>query len=102
MPAGSASRRCTRTRISGFCTRRRSKRTPNKLGQFFVEWGVRLDSKCVGTYCKPKTPIRIYVNGKEQKGDPRQILLRIAPRSPSSSASRRAKIPATWPKSATL
>lgn len=50
------------------------KPVPNRLGQFFVEWGVRLDRGCVGGYCKPDS-IRIYVNGKPYLGDPRQILL---------------------------
>jgi hypothetical protein len=48
--------------------------TPNRLGQFFVEWGVRLDRRCVGGYCKPDS-IRVYVNGKLFGGDPRTILL---------------------------
>jgi hypothetical protein len=47
---------------------------PNHLGQFFVEWGVRLDSRCVGGYCKPDA-IAFYVEGKRYTGDPRQILL---------------------------
>jgi len=49
-----------------------SKPQPNRLGQFFVEWGVRLNRRCVGGYCKG---IRIYVDGKPFEGDPRQILL---------------------------
>jgi hypothetical protein len=49
-------------------------RTPNRLGQFFVEWGVRLNRRCVGGYCKPDS-IRVYVNGKRYRGDPRRILL---------------------------
>jgi hypothetical protein len=49
-----------------------SRPQPNRLGQFFVEWGVRLDRRCVGGYCKG---IRIYVNGRRSDGDPRQILL---------------------------
>ncbi len=49
--------------------------TPNRLGQFFTEWGVRLDRQCVGGFCKPDH-IAIYVNGKQNTGDPRQILLK--------------------------
>lgn len=48
--------------------------TPNRLGQFFVEWGVRLDKRCVGGYCKPDS-IAIYVEGKRYARDPRQIEL---------------------------
>jgi hypothetical protein len=47
---------------------------PNRLGQFFTEWNVRLGQRCVGGYCKPDT-ILVYVNGKRHTGDPRDILL---------------------------
>jgi hypothetical protein len=49
--------------------------SPNKLGQFFTEWAVKLTPDCVGAYCKPKTPIKIYVDGKVETGDPREIEL---------------------------
>jgi hypothetical protein len=51
-----------------------SKPTPNRLGEFFVEWGVRLDRRCVGGYCRPDA-IAIYVEGKRYTGDPRTIEL---------------------------
>ncbi len=35
----------------------------NTLGQFFVEWGVALDGRCVGEYCSPEWPIAVYVDG---------------------------------------
>jgi hypothetical protein len=47
---------------------------PNRLGQFFTEWNVRLDQRCVGGYCKPDT-LWIYVNGKRYTKNPRDILL---------------------------
>jgi hypothetical protein len=47
---------------------------PNRLGQFFVEWGVALTRTCVGGYCHLATP-HVYVNGKPYAGDPRGILL---------------------------
>lgn len=47
----------------------------NTLGEFFTEWAVRLDRTCVGGYCKPAAPITIYVDGKPDTGDPRQIKL---------------------------
>jgi len=47
---------------------------PNTLGEFFVEWNVRLDRRCVGGYCKPDS-ILVLVNGKRYTGDPRRILL---------------------------
>ena len=39
--------------------------TNNTLGQFFTEWGVKLDGQCVGTFCNPATPVAIYVNGRQ-------------------------------------
>lgn len=45
------------------------------LGQFFVQWGVRLDRNCVGSYCIPATPFRLYVNGAERPGDLRSAQL---------------------------
>lgn len=48
---------------------------PNRLGQFFIEWAVRLDDNCVGGYCKPAAPIAIYVDGDRFSGDPRDIEL---------------------------
>jgi hypothetical protein len=79
-----------------------SKPQPNRLGQFFVEWGVRLDTRCVASYCKPKTPVHIYVNGKLQSGDPRQILLRDHSEIAVVIGKPPAHIPARWPKSATI
>lgn len=46
---------------------------PNRLGQLFTEWGVRLDASCVGGYCRPPAAIAVYVNGKRYAGDPRAI-----------------------------
>jgi hypothetical protein len=48
--------------------------TPNTLGQFFTEWGVRLSGSCVGEYCSP-TPIAFYANGTPYTQDPRAIEL---------------------------
>jgi hypothetical protein len=47
---------------------------PHRLGQFFIEWGVRLTPSCVGTFCRP-TSIKIFVNGHPFAGDPRTIEL---------------------------
>jgi hypothetical protein len=46
------------------------------LGQFFGVWGVRLDENCIGGYCKPKTPWRVYVNGLNQPGNPADLVLK--------------------------
>jgi hypothetical protein len=48
----------------------------NRLGQFFTEWKVRLDRKCVGGFCKPAKKIAVYVNGRRSGGDPRSIQLK--------------------------
>ena len=48
--------------------------TPNTLGEFFTEWGVRLSGACVEKYCRPM-PIAVYVNGKQYTRDPRAIEL---------------------------
>jgi hypothetical protein len=47
--------------------------TPNRLGQFFTEWGVRLTPTCVGPFCAPTAPIAIFVDGARFQGDPGQI-----------------------------
>jgi hypothetical protein len=49
---------------------------PNQLGQFFTQWAVRLTNDCVGGYCKPNVPIKIYVDGTVATGDPTQIELK--------------------------
>lgn len=48
---------------------------PYTLGQFFTEWGVRLDASCVGEFCADKTSIAVYSNGAHEKGNPADILL---------------------------
>jgi len=47
----------------------------NNLGEFFTEWNVRLDDKCVGGYCKPAAPI-----------SPSSIRKLVSRNSPPSSA----------------
>ncbi len=47
----------------------------NTLGQFFIEWNVKLDANCVGSNCTPGTTVAIYVNGKKFDGDPTTIPL---------------------------
>ena len=49
--------------------------SPNQLGQFFTQWAVRLTNDCIGGYCKPAVPIKIYVDGNVNVGDPAQIEL---------------------------
>jgi hypothetical protein len=61
--------------VSGVLHTESKSSKPNTLGQFFTEWNVPLDAKCVGGYCKPGTSVLVYVDGKEYTGDPREIEL---------------------------
>lgn len=47
----------------------------NTLGEFFTEWDVRLDDRCVGGYCGPDASIQVFVDGDRFKGDPASIEL---------------------------
>jgi hypothetical protein len=42
------------------------------LGQFFAEWGVFLNARCVGAYCDN---LEWYVNGVRQTGNPAGLVL---------------------------
>jgi hypothetical protein len=61
--------------VSGILHTEAKKDQFNNLGEFFTEWNVRLDSKCVGGYCKPAAPITVYVDGEAYTADPRKITL---------------------------
>ena len=39
------------------------------LGQFFIEWDVRLDASCVDDYCTTDTDIAVYVDGDRFDGN---------------------------------
>jgi hypothetical protein len=52
------------------------KQKPYTLGQFFTEWGVRLDDSCVGEFCTSDTSLAIYLNGKKYDGNPAEIKLK--------------------------
>jgi len=43
------------------------------LGQFFGEWGVKLTSNCLGSYCGH---LKWWVNGKRMVGNPAQLVLK--------------------------
>jgi hypothetical protein len=59
--------------ISGILHTESATDVDNTLGQFFVEWGVRLDNECVGNYCRPGTKVAFVVDGAPFTGDPRTI-----------------------------
>ena len=48
---------------------------PFTLGQFFTQWGIALDDRCVGEFCEPATTIDVYVDGQQIEGNPVDILL---------------------------
>jgi hypothetical protein len=46
------------------------------LGEFFDVWGVRLGGGCMGGYCSNgDDQLRVYVDGQEISGDPRNVPL---------------------------
>ena len=49
---------------------------PYTLGQFFTEWGLRLDDSCVGEFCKSDTSIAVYLDGKKTDGNPAEVKLK--------------------------
>jgi hypothetical protein len=59
--------------VSGVIHTESPTQVDNHLGQLFTEWGVKLDAKCVESYCRPDTKIAVYVNGRPFAGDPRTI-----------------------------
>jgi hypothetical protein len=61
--------------VSGVIHTESATRTPNKLGQFFTEWGVAFGGSCVGQYCAPATPFVVYVNGAPYSGNVADIPL---------------------------
>jgi hypothetical protein len=46
------------------------------LGQLFTEWGVRFNDQCVGGYCAPDKPYKVFVGGAEFTGDTSTIVLK--------------------------
>ena len=70
----------------------------NNLGEFFTEWNVRLDDKCVGGYCKPTAPISIYVDGDAYTGNPRQIALENLREIAIVIGTPPSEIPSTFPR----
>ena len=75
--------------------------SPNKrnftLGQFFGVWGVRLDANCIGGYCKPQTPWRMYVNGLNEPGNPADLVLKAHQEIVFAIGTKRPKhIPSTY------
>jgi hypothetical protein len=70
---------------------------PNRLGEFFAEWAVRLTPSCVGGYCSPGTKVRFVVNGRSYRGDPRKITLTDKKEIAIVIGRPPARIPTHWP-----
>ena len=68
----------------------------NRLGHFFAEWGVRLDSRCVGGYCRPTATIQVFVGGDPYAGDPTDIALADEKEIAIVIGSAPAEIPSTY------
>ena len=66
------------------------------LGQFFTEWGVKLDSSCVGEFCAPATNIGVYVAGKRFSGNPAEIDLTANTEIAVVIGTPPSAIPSTW------
>jgi hypothetical protein len=66
------------------------------LGEVFGVWGVRLTSTCIGGYCKPKTPWRMYLNGSPYSGDPSALVLKRHQEIAMVIGKPPKKIPATY------
>jgi hypothetical protein len=63
------------------------------LGQFFAEWAVFLNSKCVGGYCNG---LKWYVNGVRQIGNPQKLVLKNHQEIVIAVGKPPKKIPATF------
>jgi hypothetical protein len=68
---------------------------PNRLGQFFTEWGVKLDASCVGGYCSPVARILVVVDGHRYSGNPADIELTDLKEIAIVIGSAPAQVPAT-------
>jgi hypothetical protein len=64
------------------------------LGQFFGEWGVRLNSNCLGSYCGH---LHWWVNGKKMAGDPELLELKRHQEIVIAAGKPPARIPASYP-----
>ena len=63
------------------------------FGQFIAEWGVFLDSRCLGAYCDG---LKWYVDGKPQVGNPAGLILKAHQEIAIVVGTPPAKIPSTY------
>lgn len=50
-----------------------AKKVDYTLGQFFAEWAVFLNARCIGSYCDG---LKWYVNGVQKTGNPQNLVLK--------------------------
>jgi hypothetical protein len=63
------------------------------LGQFFGEWGVKLTSNCLGTYCGS---LKWWVNGKRMTGNPARLILKPHQEIVIATGKAPAKVPSSY------
>ena len=63
------------------------------LGELFAEWGVFLNKRCVGGYCQG---YKWYVNGKRQRGNPQDLVLKAHLEIVFAIGKQPKKIPSTY------
>jgi hypothetical protein len=66
------------------------------LGQLFAEWSVGLTKKCMGNLPAGCKSLKWYVNGKQQKGDPANLVLQPHQEIAIVVGKPPAKIPSTY------
>ena len=63
------------------------------LGQFFGEWGVKLTSSCLGTFCGN---LKWWVDGKPMVGNPAQLVLKSHQEIVIATGKAPAKVPSSY------
>jgi hypothetical protein len=63
------------------------------LGQFFGEWGVKLTSNCLGTFCGN---LKWWVNGKPMVGNPAALILKAHQEIVLAAGKAPAKVPTSY------
>jgi hypothetical protein len=67
-----------------------------QLKSFFGEWGIRLTSKCMGSFKGSCDNLQFWIDGVKQTGDPGQIILKNHDEIAISVGKRPATIPKTF------
>ena len=70
-----------------------AKNRPYVLGQFFGEWGVRLNANCIGRYCGD---LHWWLDGKPQTGNPADLIVHAHQEIVIAAGKPPAHIPASY------